>query len=54
MKCWDLKLMNSYIVDGIGVFKEYLDFLPNSSLVELYKKYIGSEKNETMEKAKED
>ena len=44
----------SNIVDGIGVFKEYLDFLPNSSLVELYKKYIGSEKNETMEKAKED
>ena len=44
----------SNIVDGIGVFKEYLDFLPNSSLVELYKIYIGSEKNETMEKAKED
>ena len=44
----------SNIVDGIGVFKEYLDFLPNSSLVELYKKYIGSDKNETMEKAKED
>ena len=44
----------SNIVDGIGIFKEYLDFLPNSSLVELYKKYIGSEKNETMEKAKED